>query len=281
MLESEDKHLLKLVINVSENIVDPTAYNSEFAFNAYVTNNDYKQTGPVMFAGASVNIGNGFDANNMLTTPRSALYWIHINLMTPIADIDYQMIDTLDSGISNVSTVGVHRQDTGQSYHETQSRDDVMWIRGGGEFYMSSAYEYGTSFGVSTLPVAVWSVFILDTLMDPLVAFRVYQQSNVRSVNITNPFPFTIVSLNEGEAWNSVSYKFTAPVTGVYVFSYSTACLAHTPTSFFLVVDGKSLYNAQVDDTDHNGVDTASRTVPVSLQQGDTDNCIVTVNVGA
>jgi hypothetical protein len=100
------------------------------------------------------------------------------------------------------------------------------------------------------------------------------QMSNVNSLNVTNPFPFTTVSLNEGDAWNSESYKFVAPLSGVYVLSYSTACLGFASTDFDLVIDGKTLYNAQVDDSSHRNVDTASRTVPISLKQG-TATCLI------
>jgi hypothetical protein len=99
------------------------------------------------------------------------------------------------------------------------------------------------------------------------------QMSNVNSLNVTNPFPFTTVSLNEGDAWNSESYQFIAPVGGVYVLSYSTACLGHASSNFDLMIDGKTMYNAQVDDS-HRNVDTASRTVPVSLKQG-TITCLI------
>jgi hypothetical protein len=135
-----------------------------------------------MFSGVSVNIGQGFDTNsNMLTTPRSGLYWIHIHMMTPVAQVDYHMIDVQHPNAS--SQVGVRRLDTDQSYHDTQSRDDVCWLTAGDQVYMSSTYEYGTTFGVSDLFVAVWSVFILDTLMDPLIAFRVYQV-NLRLLSV-------------------------------------------------------------------------------------------------
>ena len=170
----------------------------------------------------------------------------------------------------NIAQTGVRRLDPGMSYHDTQSRDDLRWLQKGAEFFVSSGYDYGTTFSPSIIPIAVWSGFVLDTLMKPLIAFKVYQSSLASSPNnsVAAPFPFDTIVLNEGEGWNVDEYKFVAPYSGVYVVSFSTACEIGWASKFNLIVDGTVLYNAEGSNTLHGRVDTASRTVPVSLKQG-------------
>ena len=256
------------------------AIDSYIAFNAYCKNSHYPPQPKVLFTRVSVNVGDTFDSvQNTFTSPRNGLYWFHLSIMTPVAQVDYKMVLVGSSNTyMNITQTGVRRLDPGKSYHDTQSRDDLRWVQEGAEFFVSSGYDYGTTFGVSDLPIAVWSGFVLDTLMSPFIAFKVYQNSIASSPNnslasspnntVAAPFPFVTVVLNEGEGWNAVQYKFVAPYSGVYVFSYSTSCEVGWATEFNLVIDGRVLYNAEVSDTLHGGVDTASRTVPVSLKKG-------------
>jgi hypothetical protein len=78
---------------------------------------------------------------------------------------------------------------------------------------------------------AAWSAFKLDEFMSPLVAFNVYQDATITTPSSqSQPVPFNNVVVNEGGGWNVTSYKFVAPVSGIYVFSFGTAgkcCLTH------------------------------------------------------
>ena len=55
-----------------------------------------------------------------------------------------------------------------------------------------------------------------------LIAFTAYSNSNSSvSVSVGNKVPYDAVTLNKGNAYDASTYVFTAPVAGVYWFSYS------------------------------------------------------------
>tara|TARA_R100000773_G_C4218478_1_gene116941 strand:+ start:1623 stop:2111 length:489 start_codon:yes stop_codon:yes gene_type:complete len=55
-----------------------------------------------------------------------------------------------------------------------------------------------------------------------LIAFTAYANNNNSvSVSVGSKVPYDAVALNKGNAYNVSTYVFTAPVAGVYWFSYS------------------------------------------------------------
>lgn len=58
-----------------------------------------------------------------------------------------------------------------------------------------------------------------------LVAFTAYANSN-SSVNVSvgSKVPYDVTIINKGNGYNTSTYVFTAPVAGVYWFSYSVWC---------------------------------------------------------
>ena len=58
-----------------------------------------------------------------------------------------------------------------------------------------------------------------------LIAFTAYANSN-SSVNVSvgSKLPYDVAIINKGNGYNTSTYVFTAPVAGVYWFSYSAWC---------------------------------------------------------
>jgi hypothetical protein len=104
--------------------------------------------------------------------------------------------------------------------------------------------------------------------MSPIVAFSVYNTLATVMPAYYQPFPFPDISVNEGNAWNPSTNTFVTPITGVYILSFSTGALPVVPAGFNLVVNGSVLYNADVLDFNHTGIDLTSRSVVLSLTLG-------------
>ena len=62
-----------------------------------------------------------------------------------------------------------------------------------------------------------------------LIAFTAYADSN-SSVNVSvgSKVPYDVAIINKGNGYNTSTYVFTAPVAGVYWFSYSVWCNGST-----------------------------------------------------
>ena len=58
-----------------------------------------------------------------------------------------------------------------------------------------------------------------------LVAFTAYANSNTSvNVSVCSKVPYDATIINKGNGYNNSTYVFTAPVAGVYWFSYSVWC---------------------------------------------------------
>ena len=205
------------------------------------------------------NIGNAFDAKTYIfITPRCGLYWFNLNfkISTKLsADISIAGTQSFPSlGLLKADNMSIDTVDR-------QSCDDIVWLSSRSQIYITSPL-------YSILEMTSWIGFKLDDWLNILIVFNVYQNSTIITPSSPNPVPFTLVTVNEGESWDATTYKFSAPIDGVYIFSYNTASIANTPTSFNLVKDGIVSYNADSNYTGSAGVDSASRSVPVRLNRG-------------
>ena len=147
------------------------------------------------------------------------------------------------------------------------SRDDLRWLENRARIYITSP-TVSTCTNSYSNSMSAWIGIKIDHLMDPLIAFNVFQNETIMTPNSPFPVPFTCIVLNEGNGWNPFSYKFVSPVTGIYIFSYSTASAAGIQSLFNLVIDNSILYNVEISDTSHPGIASSSRSVPVSINKG-------------
>ena len=109
-----------------------------------------------------------------------------------------------------------------------------------------------------------------------------YQPSFVATVNSTSiytsvisgaPFPANIVSYNQGSCYSTGTYRFTAPVAGLYLFAFSALHNNTTGTSrpcFY--VNNTSTYNGiqhGISNIDSNGSNSNTTTSLIYLQTND------------
>ena len=209
------------------------------------------------FSSTIFNIGGGINSSvNTLVVPRSGLYWTHVEVRTGPTSMlaDLSIISTL------TQTIGVLKNGTSASDYTVLSRQDLRWIPAGTQMYASSPAYNGQYW--------FWEGFNIAGLMDPLIAFNVYSNSTIIAPAFPQPFPFNNVIVNEGGGWDSTTHSFTAPETGAYVLSFTTACTANVLTKFYLFINNTLMFNAEVSDTAHTGVDMATRCLAVNLDKG-------------
>ena len=225
-------------------VVNPSVFNSQTIIPFTTT---------VLNTGFTVN-----SSANTIIVPRCALYWTHLELRTSATSMlaDLSAVGTNN----NFPSVGLLKSGTSASDYTVLSRQDLRWIPGGTQIYASSP-SYGGQYWF-------WEGFNIAGLMNPLIAFNVYNNLTITAPASPQPFPFNGVTVNEGGGWNSTSNKFVAPVSGTYVLSYTTACTANVITRFYLYLNSTLLLNAEVSDTTHTGIDMATRSIVIGLNQG-------------
>ena len=209
------------------------------------------------FSSTVFNIGGGVNSTtNTLVVPRCGLYWTHVEVRTAsyVAVADLSIVST------HSQTIGVLKNSTNNFDFTVLSRQDLRWISAGTQMYASSP-AYGGQYWF-------WEGFNIAGLMNPLIAFNVYNNLTITAPTSPQPFPFSNVQVNEGGGWNSFNNTFTAPASGIYVLSYTTACTANIITKFYLFINNTPMFNAEVSDTAHEGVDMATRCLVIGLDKG-------------
>nr|KAG5710430.1 hypothetical protein BaRGS_022248 [Batillaria attramentaria] len=108
------------------------------------------------------------------------------------------------------------------------------------------------------------------TKQETQVAFNVRLDSSFvgRDFNGTETLLFDAVDVNLGDGYDNLTGIFTAPVAGVYEFTFK---ITHTPPGalhVFLVKNGHELAEAEANGDDREYPDRASSTVVVQLKVG-------------
>ena len=113
-----------------------------------------------------------------------------------------------------------------------------------------------------------WSACRIDTLFNPLIAFRVVSTISMTS---TGQVTFDVVLLNEGNAWNISANKFVAPYDGIYLFSFSGGILYQNGAVMYLSCEKTKLMRApgSYGDWFFSGVDLVSKTGIITLNATD------------
>jgi hypothetical protein len=101
---------------------------------------------------------------------------------------------------------------------------------------------------------------------DP-VAFSVARDTDTSGS--ANPLPFNIDIQNDKQYFNKATNKFMAPSSGTYYFSFSVGVMAGRGVDLILYKNNQAFVNIYRTSTSHNGVDTMSRSILMSLTRGD------------
>ena len=234
----------------------------QLSFYAYNKGIQVPPSEVVPFQTVAVNVGGQFDVTrNRFIASQYGLYWFHVRVWSN----DSSMADFSMKGTYGMPLTGVLRTQP-KGGEDVLSRDDIRWLENRARIYTSSPTTPTGSIYVNAM--SVWIGLKIDDLMDPLIAFNVYQNETIMTPNSSLPVPFTNIVLNEGNGWSSSFYKFVSPVTGIYIFSYSTASTKGFQSLFNLVIDNTILYNVEISDTSHPGIVSSSRSVPINITQG-------------
>ena len=198
----------------------------------------------------------------------------NLNTASFTAPLDGTYVFHLSTGVSSGAYLGVsivlgstrpfvYRMSTYHNGFDMMSRDFIYSLTKGRNVYLEPYSGYPTSDG---LRQTSWSAFLLDNLMYPKIAF---------CVSATLPAPtgkidFDVINVNAGNAWNTATDLFTAPRTGVYVFSLNCGVGNGQSNQVSVYINNVQRNGLYLGSTTHNGYDMISRMVVVSLTAGDT-----------
>nr|XP_022325302.1 heavy metal-binding protein HIP-like [Crassostrea virginica] len=101
------------------------------------------------------------------------------------------------------------------------------------------------------------------------VAFQVHLSHNLQSLGLHQAILFDSVVLNEGGGYSVHSGEFVAPVSGLYVFSWTISAGDRTCTKYDIVKNSAVLMYFISDAYDHDDWDSSSGTVVTRMNSGD------------
>jgi hypothetical protein len=194
--------------------------------------------GSLTFDAVLRGVGNDADLlNGYFTVPASnvvrRLYWMHIGVEIPV-------MTQACAQVSNTSLVV--NKTVLDNHHEIHSRSGVVPLKPGTQVSVISTQSVATAY---------WSGFLLDNLMDPLVAFYVGRSSStspndvITVIGFNKKITYDTVIVNEGNAWDAENSCFRVPHVGLYLFSVSIGNKNDIPLNatqgitsmFYLTVD--------------------------------------------
>ena len=101
------------------------------------------------------------------------------------------------------------------------------------------------------------------------VAFQAHLSHNLQSLGLHQAILFDSVVLNEGGGYSVHSGEFVAPVSGLYVFSWTISAGDRTCTKYDIVKNSAVLMYFISDAYDHDDWDSSSGTVVTRMNSGD------------
>lgn len=113
--------------------------------------------------------------------------------------------------------------------------------------------------------------FLSPRSPDQLVAFYAYMSGLKKNPVANQTLVFDFVTSNFHGGYNGFVGKFTAPFTGVYIFTYTIRVTCHSGISFEIVKNGTAEGSVYIDTEDPNICDDdyASGTTVTLAYQGD------------
>ena len=207
-----------------------------------------------------------------ITAQREQSYNLSTGYFT--APLDGTYVFHLSTGIGSGNTLiacivfgtvapCVYRMSNSHNGFDMISRDFIYSLTKGQEVYIYPVEGNPKSNG---LRQTSWSAFLLDNLMYPKIAFCV----SSTSLSSSGKIDYTKISVNEGNAWNIATDLFTAPRSGIYVFSLNCGAQLMQGYVVLVYINNLKQYGLILGSGTHNGNDMTSRMVVTSLTAGDT-----------
>ena len=107
------------------------------------------------------------------------------------------------------------------------------------------------------------------------MAFFAVKTANIVAFEDQLLVDFDEITVNLYDAFNQDSNSFSCPIAGDYFFSMSAGAMAKNPVGLILRKNGKRFVSLVRESVVHNDVDTLSRSVIISLNQGDVIDLVV------
>lgn len=123
---------------------------------------------------------------------------------------------------------------------------------------------YGPILSPTTFSAMLYSPTLL-----PAVAFAVTRNISAVVNAPADPVQYNWVFVNVGNGWNADTYRFTAPLAGVYYLHFVTLVQAHTRGQLDLLVNGNATINLIYMTTSHNFYDQRSRGFLMRMRAAD------------
>lgn len=143
-----------------------------------------------------------------------------------IAQADAKFVELAGDTMTGKLTIAQSNSGGVPAIHLTQDESTIQGpssntqIRMGGNLVLGAAGQASINTG-GTARVVIDSSGRVTTPAQPAFSASNNFGAGYLSIDISNPFPFNVTRINIGSHYNTSTYRFTAPIAGVYQFTYS------------------------------------------------------------
>ena len=191
-------------------------------------------------------------------TPFTGYYWIHFSVGIP----NDTLADVYLLGFLRPLNI-VRNYTTFTSTPITKSRDGIMFLQSSTKLWLSSDYAI---YSDQYLQIS-FTGFPLTSLMDPLAVFSVAISTSI-IMQINGRIMYDIVNIDTANAWHSVNSEYIAPLTGIYIISFSSGAFPEASHIVEIWVNNVHIASNIFYSELHRGIDVISRTIITSMMVG-------------
>ena len=217
----------------------------------------------LIFDEVMIQRGQGYDmSTGYFNPPMSGIYFFHLSSgLMPHTGINIEMrtsSSVLITRLYQTSTIHNGYDMTSVAFIGTLTKDSPIYL------YINTGATTSDS-----LRQTSWSAFLLDNLVDPLIAFCVHPPAGLITAK-NSTLEFSVTTFNIGNAWNNATNTFTAPRAGVYIFRVSFSVTATNSNGVKIIVKNTLYQRIFLFCTNHNGNMMTEKTFALLLSVGDT-----------
>ena len=148
---------------------------------------------------------------------------------------------------------------------DTIGRELAILLNASDTLHVSTAYHTFSDYTAYTS----FALFSIHHTMQPFPAVFSVARRNTVSGHL-DPLVFNVELVNEGGHFDTSRHLFIAPTAGIYYFSVSVGLAGGFTAHVELQKNNQAFVNVIRNSTVHPGTDTTSRSILMSLEEGDT-----------